>query len=257
MESIFSFRDQKVVVFGGSSGIGFATAKLLVQLQAEEVMIVGRNAEKLSIAEKALSALGTQTRVSYGCVDLTEESSVQEFYANFQDKSLNHIVVTAGSSARLGNLVVNRRSAAEMKHQFDIKFFAQMAVVLNGHEKLVDGGSFVIFSGILAQRPGHGNTALGAANAALEGAVKGLANDLGFARKIRINCISPAFTDTPAYSRMDPQAKEAYMQKNKDSSPLGRVGQAEEIASSVIHALLNPNMTGQVLINDSGSLVRP
>ena len=136
-------------------------------------------------------------------LNVLDESGVQSFYKDYEDKSIDHIDITAGRSAFLGDVIVNRRSVADLKRQMDYKFFNQMSAVLNGHEKVVDGGPFVLFSGILAQRPGHGNTCLSIANAAVEASVKGLANDLGFARKIRINCVSPGMTDTDTYAKMD------------------------------------------------------
>ena len=74
----------------------------------------------------------------------------------------------------------------------------------------VDGGLFVVFSGVLARRPGHSNTSSSVANAAVEASVRGLANDLGFARQIRINCASPGMTDRDTYAAMDEEKKLRY-----------------------------------------------
>mmetsp|Transcript_6480 Transcript_6480/g.9623 ORF Transcript_6480/g.9623 Transcript_6480/m.9623 type:complete len:151 (+) Transcript_6480:83-535(+) len=141
-------------------------------------MIVGRTAEKLSIAEKALSELGTQARVS-----LTEESSVQSFT---QTSKTTHSTI-------LQSLQVDECN-------------------------LMDS---LWFSGILAQRPSHENTALGVGT--LEGAVKGLANDLGRLESTAYRLHSQTLLLTVEWTL------KLKKPTRKDSSPLERIGQAEEI----------------------------
>eukprot|EP00757_Euglenozoa_sp_SAG-D1_P021131 gene21131-140_t len=206
----------RVAVFGGSSGIGFATAVRVVKAKAQEVFIIGRNQGKLDQAEAELRKIAeeasSETAIKTASVDMTKEESMIEFYEReFNDKELDSVIITAGNSAFLGNLIENNRTVEEFKKQLDLKFFNQMSAVLHGHKKVQDGGSFVLFSGTLGQRPGHGNTALSVANAAVEASVKGLANDLGFSRRIRINCVCPGMTpDTAAYENMDPVKVEEY-----------------------------------------------
>ena len=252
MSGLGSLEGKSAVVWGGSSGIGFAVAKQLVERKISKVVIVGTTQSKLDRACDLLSSMCVDSFISGVACDMTDESAVQAFYGTFLEKSIDFVVVTAGRSAFLGNVVENRRTVADLKRQMDIKFFNQLCAVLNGHEKVVDGGSFVVFSGVLAQRPGHGNTSLSIANAAVEASVRGLANDLGFARHIRINCVSPGMTDTDTYASMDEEKKLRYQQTCKDRSPLQKIATPDEIAHTVMFLLTNSNITGQVILNDSG-----
>lgn len=247
-----SLTGKAAVIWGGSAGIGFAVAKQLVGRSISKLILVGTTQSKLDDACAQLSAINAELSIRGHVCDMTDETSVQSFYASFDDKSIDHVIITAGRSAFLGNVVENKRTVADLKRQMDFKFFNQMCAVLNGHEKVVDGGSFVVFSGILAQRPGHGNTSLSIANAAVEASVKGLANDLGFARGIRINCVSPGMTDTDTYAKMDAEKKERYVQTCRERSPLHRIATPDDEADTVLFLITNPNVTGQVIMNDAG-----
>ena len=76
---------------------------------------------------------------------------------------------------------------------------------------LMGADSFVLFSGVLAHRPGHGNMSLSVANAAVEAAVRALSNDFGFARGIRINCVSRGMTNTDAYGKMPEEKRHVFI----------------------------------------------
>jgi len=242
---------QMVIIFGGSSGIGFSVARQVVAAGARTLLLVGTTDSKLSEAKSLLESLG-ETSIQTSNMDMTDEKSMDAFFGELVDHSINHIIVTAGRSVYNGDMIVNNRTVNDLRRQMDAKFFNQVEVVLRGHSKMVDGGSFVLFSGVLAHRPGHGNMSLSVANAAVEAAVRALSNDLGFARGIRINCVSPGMTNTDAYTKMPEEKRVAYQEKCKEKSPLKRIGEPDELAMSVLYCLLNGNVTGQVMINDSG-----
>ena len=95
---------------------------------------------------------------------MTDEESIDAFFMRLADRSINHIIVSAGRIVFNGDMIVNNRTVNDLRRQMDAKFFNQVDVVLRGHSKMVDGGcSFVLFSGVLAQRPGHGNMSLSVA----------------------------------------------------------------------------------------------
>eukprot|EP00121_Abeoforma_whisleri_P007559 Awhi_evm1s6907 len=247
-----------VAIFGGASGIGLCVAKQLVQMKVSRLIIIGTTQSKLDAACVQLEKLkfddatgadaeknaNESTNVQSAIVDMTDEEAMQQFYATYPDCFFNHVIITAGRSAFLGNVIENKRNVNDLKRQMDYKFFNQMSAVLNGHPKVVDGGSFVL--------PGHGNTSLSVANAAVEASVKGLANDLGFARKIRINCVSPGMTDTDAYDKMGEEKKASYQKSCREKSPLYRIATPNDVADSVMYLISNPNVTGQVVVNDAG-----
>lgn len=135
-----------------------------------------------------LAAAGGVGEVRTARVDVTDESSVEGFFAAIPAGSVHHLVATVGASASASD-ITGREGFAKLRAQFDLKFFAQAVTVSYGAGKLADGGSIVLVSGALTKRPGKGSAALGAANAALEVLGRGLANDLG--PRLRVNTVSP------------------------------------------------------------------
>lgn len=135
-----------------------------------------------------IAAAGGAGEVRTARVDVTDESSVEAFFAGIPAGGINHLVATVGASASASD-ITGRDGFARLKAQFDLKFFAQAVTVSYGAAKIADGGSIVLVSGALTKRPGKGSAALAAANAALEVLGRGLANDFG--PRLRINTVSP------------------------------------------------------------------
>lgn len=131
----------------------------------------------------------------------------------------------------------------------------QMAAVSFGAPILADGGSITLVSGALSKRPGKGSTALAVANAALEAAVKGLANDLG--PRLRVNCVSPGLVDTEIWDGMPPERKAGMLAGFGAAIPAGRAGRPEDIGSAILFTITNTWMTGTTLDLDGGAAVRP
>jgi NAD(P)-dependent dehydrogenase (short-subunit alcohol dehydrogenase family) len=247
-----------MVVFGGSSGIGLATAILAAKQGANQITIVGRNEERLTSAVKKIkSAATSQTcTVSSASVDVTDEAKVQQFASTFEDGSVDHLVTTPGGSARLGNLIANNRSCDDVRRQFNLKYFAQLAPVLAMSEKIKDHGSITMVSGILSRRTGRGNDALAVSNAAIETTVRCLANDFGFdGRQVRVNCLSPGMTLTPVYG--DSDWVKDYQHRSAAAVPLQRNGKPEEMAHAIAFLQTNLFVTGITIDVDGGNVIKP
>ena len=142
----------------------------------------------------------------------------------------------------------------ELSRMFSAKFTGPYVTAREVLPSLAEGGSITFFSGALSRRPSAGATGLGAVNAAVEALSKGLALEL--AGRARVNCISPGMVATEAYDAMSEEARDAMYTTVGDSVPIGRVGQADEIARAAIMAMTNGFLTGAVLDVDGGYLVR-
>ena len=120
----------------------------------------------------------------------------------------------------------------------------------------------VLIGGMPAARIGDMNTCAGGpgavAYATSKGAVmtmtRGLAKELG--PDIRVNCISPGMVRTEAYAAMPDDAREAMYESTGASLPVGRVGEAQEIAQAVLAILSNGYLTGQIIDIDGGHMIR-
>jgi NAD(P)-dependent dehydrogenase (short-subunit alcohol dehydrogenase family) len=89
----------------------------------------------------------------------------------------------------------------------------------------------------------------GAINAALEALARGLALERA---PVRVNTVSPGLIDTPLYGRMEATAREAMYDRMRQSLPVRRIGQPEDVAQAILLVATNPFMTGVTLNVDGG-----
>ena len=246
MNRIFdtTLEGKHVVIVGGSSGMGKATAKMAVALGAT-VTIASRNAGRLKAA-----AIEIGGEVKATPLDMTDEVGVKAWAAGLG--KVDHLVISASSVAHGAYVDLPTQDLREM---IEAKFIGPYITARETLPYLTEGGSICFFSGVLSRRPSSGTTGLAAVNAAIETLAKGLAQEL--AGKVRVNCISPGMVDTDAYAGMPKEARSAMFEQVSDTLPVGRVGDASEIAKAVILAMTNGFMTGTVLDVDGGHLVRP
>ena len=232
-----------VVIVGGGSGMGKATAELAANLGAK-VTIASRNEDKLNAAAAAIDG-----DISVAAMDTTDETRVKAWAAGLGH--VDHLVISASSAAHgaFTDLPTN-----DLRAMFEAKFIGPYVTAREVLPYLNDGGSVSFFSGVLSRRPSVGATGLGAVNAAVEALTKGLAQEL--AGRARVNCISPGLVATEAYASMPDEAREGMFAQVGGSLPVGRVGRAEEIAQAVIMAMTNGFLTGTVLDIDGGHMVR-
>ena len=248
-----------IVVFGGSSGIGKAVAMGAAKQGASNVHIICRDEGKLAAAKLEIEASSPATScctVRTMALNVMDEPAVRSYLKGFPDDSIDHLVTTPGGSARLGNLIANERTCADVRRQLDMKFFAQLAPVLAAGDKIKRGGSITMMSGVLSRRTGRGNDALAISNAAIECAVKCFANDYGYdGRMVRVNALSPGMTLTPVYG--ESEQMKTYQAKTAAKVPLQRNSIAEEQAHAVLFLMTNTFVTGHVLDCDGGHVVSP
>lgn len=236
---MLDFSGQRVLVLGGSSGIGFATAKLAAGLGAE-VTIASRSQDKLV---KAAAAIGGST--AWAVVDLNSDEKVAAFFE--QGEAWNHVIVTGSevSMAAVRDLAMDKAYGA-----FNSKFWGFYRVARTA--KIKAGGSLSVVSGFLATRPTAGRALMGAINAALEALTRGLALEL---KPVRVNAVSPAVVATEMWSGMSEEARAALFAKVADTYPAGRAGTPEDIARQLLLLAATPYATGTIVMLDGGASI--
>lgn len=229
---------KRVVVVGGSSGIGLATAKAALEAGAK-VLIAGRSQEKL---EKAKAAVGG--KIGIHPLDVTDAEQIRQFFAKV--RRFNHLVLTAATGST-GKFLEQEMSQVE--ELFASKFWGQFLCARYGAPCVAEGGSITFFSGIASQRPLTGFSGYAAVNGAINALTRTLAVELA---PIRVNAISPGIVETSAYEGMPEEKRSKFFESVAAKLPVRRIGQPEDIAAAVLHLMQNGYTTGTVLDVDGG-----
>jgi NAD(P)-dependent dehydrogenase (short-subunit alcohol dehydrogenase family) len=240
MEASIMMIGQKIVVVGGTAGIGLAVARNAADRGAE-VYIGSSNAQKL---ESTLSAL---QGVRGAVVDIGNEESVAHFFSGISE--IDHLVSTVGPTHRPA--AVTKTQLEEAQALYKIKFWGQFLIAKHGAPKVQHNGSITLTSGILSARPAAGLGVLASVNAGIEALVRTLALELA---PRRVNTVCPGFIDSgKLWKDLPAEEREAKMRDKAASDLLTvRVGLPDDAAKSYLYAIQNPYVTGQTIIADGG-----
>jgi NAD(P)-dependent dehydrogenase (short-subunit alcohol dehydrogenase family) len=230
-------KDKKVVVVGGSSGIGFSTAEL-AKREGAEVVISSRNAERLDAAAKSLNAIAI-------AADVTSDESIAELFGKCGP--VDHVVVTA---AQLRTGPFKTVKMEDVRATMESKFWGAWRVARAAEFRA--GGSLTLVSGYLSVRPRPNSAIIGAANGALESLARSLALELA---PVRVNAVSPGIIDTPIRAAMPEEARRDMLAKTAASLPVGRVGVGEDIARQILAFMTIGFATGSIVYLDGGALI--
>lgn len=251
---------KKVVIIGGSSGLGFAAASALIE-EGASVVIGSSSAAKVSAAVAKLSDPSTQfnadaSRVSGYTVNLSgaaAESSLREFFTRIG--SFDHLIHTAGDTLRMKPL--DEWDYASLVEAGDVRYFSailavKIATANPNFLRRNAGGSIVLTTGAVAQKPMLNWSAVAGYAAALYGLTRGLALDLAD-KGIRVNCISPGPVETELWSGIPDEQRKAMLDEMGSKLLTGKIGQPEEVAHTYVYLLKDTNQTGQIINTDGGS----
>lgn len=233
-----SLNGAKVVVIGGSSGMGLAVAKMAAD-EGARVVIAGRSEEKLRQAADEI-----RQPVEARSLDVTQEQAAQAFFA--ETGELDHLVVTAATGVAGSFLELETPSFRQI---FDSKFWGQYFAARYGAQRIREGGSITFFSGVAATKPVDGLSAYAAVNGAVEALCRSLAVELA---PLRVNAVSPGIVDTPAYAGMSPAERKRMFDALAARLPARRIGRPEDAAAAVISLMKNGYVTGSVVHVDGG-----
>ena len=228
---------QTVVVLGGSSGMGFETAKQ-ARSEGAHVVLSGRNPERVEHAARELGAL------SSAAFDVTDFERLGRFLGDLP-KPIDHIMVTAGGPyyARLVDIDFTK-ARRNVKEEFWLPL--HLARLATG--KVRPGGTLLFIGGTGGRKPSAGPV-LTTFTAAIPALTKALAVELA---PIRVNLIAPGFVDTPLSASILGDQLDARREKLRTTLPIRRVVGPADIAALAIQLMVNTAVTGVTYDIDGG-----
>lgn len=233
---------QRIVLLGGTSGIGLATA-IAAAREGARVVVVSRTRDRVGRALDALPA-GSEGHA----IDLADEAAVRGLFDAVGP--FDHLVYTAGESLQLATIA--RTDLAAARRFFELRYWGALTAAKYGSAYLRPGGSIVLTGGIAALRPRAG-WALGASICgAMESLARALAVELA---PLRVNAVCPGIIRTPLWDDLSEADRAALYREAAASLPVGRVGEAEDVAQTYLYLMRQGFGTGQSIVVDGGALL--
>jgi NAD(P)-dependent dehydrogenase (short-subunit alcohol dehydrogenase family) len=230
---------QHIVIVGGSSGVGLATARHLLGTGAR-VTITGRDGARLAEAKRNL---GPDLQAI--AMDATAADALPAQFAKIG--KFDHLVLALGSGKGLGPFATV--NLADVKLSFEEKVYAHFATAQAALPFLNPAGSLTFVAAVSAHAAAPGTAGIGSANAAVAALVPILAAEL---KPIRVNGVSPGVIDTPWWDVFPDDQRRAMFETYAAKTPVGRVGRAEDVAQAIAFLIADSFMTGHTLICDGG-----
>jgi NAD(P)-dependent dehydrogenase (short-subunit alcohol dehydrogenase family) len=238
-----TLRQSRIVVAGGTSGIGFAVAEAAAQAGAE-VVIASSNPERVAAA---LDRLPQRTRGE--TLDFTDEAQVSALFARVG--AFDHLVYTAGEALFLQNLADLSIEAAQ--RAFEVRYWGALRAVKYGASHIRAGGSITLTSGVASSRPRPAWTIPSSILGAIESLIRTLAIELA---PLRVNAVAPGVVRTALWDSLMSEAdRNGVFDQFAEKLPVGRVGEASDVAQTYLYLMQQGFSTGQVIVVDGGHVL--
>jgi NAD(P)-dependent dehydrogenase (short-subunit alcohol dehydrogenase family) len=238
-----------VVITGGGSGIGYETAKLLVEAGGYRLVLVGRNSAKLDEAAQSLG--GSSDQVMVVTCDLRDPAQITKAVERIGARTGIFGLVNNAGVYPFGGLTNTTDAAWDEVMNVNLKApFLLIQAVAPALKRNPDGGRIVNVSSTAGLLPNQLALAYSVSKAAMIHLTKALAKELG-PDNITVNCVCPGIVRTPLH-----KAEQFYATRGA-KLPLGRVGEPRDIAGAIRFFLSGDAswITGDVFVADGGRLL--
>jgi NAD(P)-dependent dehydrogenase (short-subunit alcohol dehydrogenase family) len=237
-----TLKGKRILVLGGTSGIGFAVAEAAAAEGADTVVVSSQQ----SRVDSALARLGKGTE-GYAA-DLSDEQLVEALFSRIGP--FDHLVFTAGDG--VWQRAIGDTNLADAKSFFGVRFWGAFVAAKHGSKLIRPGGSIVLTSSTVPRRPAVGFAVGACVSSAVEALARALAVELA---PIRANVVAPGIVRTPIWNRLSEQQREAFFAARGAALPVGKVGEPKEIAEAYLFLMRGTFTTGQTIVVDGGMLL--
>jgi NAD(P)-dependent dehydrogenase (short-subunit alcohol dehydrogenase family) len=228
---------QTVIVIGGSSGIGFETARR-ASAEGAKVILAARDPERLKHAATEVGASST------AAFDATDPVAIERFFRDLP--MIDHVMVTAGRPyyGRLADLDFAKIRDLIGEHLLQALYVARSAA-----NKVRPGGTLIFMGGTGGRRPALGMSIAGSVTAALPNLTANLALEIA---PVRVNLIAAGFVDTPLSAELLGDQLDKRRNQLRTTLPIGRVVGPADVAALAVHIMTNTALTGATYDIDGG-----
>lgn len=221
-------KGRKVLIVGGSSGIGLALAKKIGE-GGSEVIIASRSALKFKDKLQETSSL---SNCRYFSVDITIESEINNLLQ--QVGMIDHLIITVKSPLVVAPFL--EQSSEDVHRAFDTKFWGQYNLAKLAYKHINKNGSITFSSGTLGNRPYNGYSTMSIISGAVESLCKALAIELA---PVRVNAVCPGFKT---------------LKEMGEKVPLG-LGTDCQISNPYLFLMNDSYITGTTVVSDGGAML--
>lgn len=249
-------KDKKILIFGGTAGIGLAVAAASLESGANVVLCSSRD----SSIEKAKKTLSTEypsashrlEAITCNLFDPDLDNALAGIFNTIG--KLDHIVYTAGDNLELTPFETVTLPQITKAHH--LRSFIPLLLAKHAAKALHHGpeSSLTLTTGSIAHKPIPGGWSV---TAAVGAGICGLTRQLAFEmRPVRVNCVAPGVVDTPLWDHgMDEEEKRAFLEACKEKTATGEVGRPSDVAEAYLFLMKDRNCTGTVVNSDGGALL--
>jgi len=240
---------KKIIVVGGSSGIGNGAALALLEHGAH-VTIVSSSQDKVDAVLKKVNNPNLKGVVG----NVRDEAGYTEVLKSLAP--CDHVVYSGVDKIIRG--AIADADFEDCKYYFGVKFWgsAMTGKVVSKYDIIKPGGSLTLTSGTGAMKPGTTASVGGALNAGLFTMTTGLANELK-EKKIRVNCVVPGMVITELWDKMgsSKEQQKSMFEKSATNLPVGFVATPEDIAEAYLYAIRADYANGTLITIDGGGVL--
>lgn len=246
----------RVLVIGGSSGIGYCVAEASLEFGASVVISSSQQSRIDSSIDKLLTTYpSAKGRIAGYACDLSTpsvEANIEKLFERCGGPKFDHIVHTAGESLHTGKL--EDATLESIQKAAMVRFNSPLLLAKHAPKHLNPGpaSSITLTTGSVSRKPNKDWSIVASYAAGLHGMTRNLALDLA---PIRVNLISPGAVMTPLWDGLPKEMREGFMEQIKTKCTTGVVGRAEDVAESYLYAMRDWNVSGSVIDTNGGFLL--